>query len=302
MKLAIKIVIGLLIFVCVILPIIILKKDKNKYICNTDGECVKDPQGTYNSESACKKKCTAPSDKYICKDGTCTVSSQGTYNSESACKKKCTAPSELYICKDGTCSVSSQGTYNSESECKNDCNNLKYGQTYLLQHVVSGKYLQSCGRLDSSECNRWTCKAGVGTLLGSPEEACATGKIKLLPYNDDKDDGQNVTTGDLVILNFVDTNLNLRSCGHFSENSKVMVIGTSNKWGFTINTMTQSPAKLTDEVWFTDGNENYIDVQNYVADLNECICRGKILVMSPTVTFKSFFQFVPVNNICQTAP
>ena len=249
MKLAIKIVIGLLIFVCVcvILPIIILKKDKNKYSCNTDGECVKDPQGTY-TESTCN------------------------------------------------------------NECNNEYNNLIYGQTYLLKHVGTGKYLRTCGSLTSSDCTPHigmctppAYPGGVGTLLGSPEDACATGKIKLFSSNDDKVVGQNVTSGESVILKLVDTDLNLRPCGHFYENSQVMVAGVNTPYGIKIETNSNAgPIKLTDTVSFSNGKYGYFDIYNYDSSDKNCICSGDILVMSKTKN--SDFQFVPVNNICDTAP
>ena len=84
------------------------------------------------------------------------------------------------------------------------------------------------------------------------------------------------------------------------NNSKVMVIGSPDKWGFTINTQTQSSVMLTDDVWFTDVKQGYIDIGHidWNPITNDCICAGNILVMSPTLTHSCHFRLVPPDVEC----
>ena len=93
----------------------------DKYLCNAQNQCIKDPLGSYTT-SNCDGKCGAPpSPKYECNaQNQCVVSATGPYTT-SNCDGKCVPAAQMYACAGQQCVKSATGTY-STSTCNNRCN------------------------------------------------------------------------------------------------------------------------------------------------------------------------------------
>lgn len=103
---------------------------QKKYKCSgaPDYQCIEDPNGPYDSLSACQAACTpAPTKKYSCTGApnyACIEDPNGTYDSLEACQAACKAPAKRYSCSGDpsyVCLEDPNGKYDSLETCLAAC-------------------------------------------------------------------------------------------------------------------------------------------------------------------------------------
>ena len=116
-------------------------KCDNRYTCsNTQGRCVYGPNNIINSHASlteCREKC-----KFIKVDNTsCESNPEGTFDSKTACENR-------YTCINGSCRQRAgerDGTYHNERFCNDNCNIGDYPDNALRMHFVFDRNIDVTG-------------------------------------------------------------------------------------------------------------------------------------------------------------
>ena len=217
-----------------------------RYTCNSNYQCVVDPNGAYTSLTGCQNICVAPAVRYSCNTSTyqCYQAVFGTYATYNDCVTACQPPVTRYSCNSNyQCVVDSYGAYTSLSTCQAGCvvPPVRYScntNTYQCYQATNGTYAtyNDCVNACQPPLTRYTCNANYQCVVASNGEYssynnCLSGCVtpnQCIITNFTSND-YSIATGDNIILNWNTSNCN--SCNAYASPSNSYWTGSQATYG-----------------------------------------------------------------------